>query len=102
MPTTPKNIKSAIILAIETKLFFVAMYAKPYAKTDIPRATIAPRLTVIRIATTANARNSLPKIELPHTNKTTHHDYRKYYDEDTKELVRLLFKDDVIRFNYTF
>ena len=40
--------------------------------------------------------------ELPHLNKSDHHDYRSYYSDRTRELIALHFEEDIQLFNYTF
>jgi chondroitin 4-sulfotransferase 11 len=41
-------------------------------------------------------------VKLPHINSTGKHNYRDYYDEDTKEIIRRWYMDDIERFNYSF
>ena len=48
---------------------------------------------------------NLPKVTLPRLNiskKRQHQDYRKYYDWESKEKVRQLYRDDVRYFRYEF
>jgi len=45
---------------------------------------------------------SIDDVNIPHTNKTSHNNYREYYDEDTKNMVGEMYKDDIVRFGYTF
>jgi len=40
--------------------------------------------------------------DIYHTNKTNHRNYREYYNEETKQMVAELYKDDIERFNYTY
>ena len=40
--------------------------------------------------------------ELPHLNKTNHQDYRCYYTEETKEMVRDWARKDIEMFGYEF
>jgi len=42
------------------------------------------------------------KIKLPHANKTQHRDYKKYYTEETKKIVKELYQKDLENFNYQF
>ncbi len=39
---------------------------------------------------------------LPHLNKTTHKNYRNYYDENTKNMIYEVFKQDIEYFGYNF
>ena len=39
---------------------------------------------------------------LPHKNTSSHRDYRNYYTEHTRSLVREHFREDIRRFGYTF
>lgn len=41
-------------------------------------------------------------VPLPHTNKTSHKHYREYYNDNTKQIIEKLFKDDLNRFNYDY
>jgi len=47
-------------------------------------------------------RAGLPPIQLPHTNRSRHRDYRSYYSDESRELVARAFKDDIEAFGYTF
>lgn len=40
--------------------------------------------------------------QLPHLEPSKHKNYKKYYTEDTKEIVRKAYKQDVEKFNYSF
>jgi hypothetical protein len=40
--------------------------------------------------------------QLPHVNKSAHHDYRDYYTERTQQMVAEHFAEDVELFGYTF
>lgn len=40
--------------------------------------------------------------QLPHVNKSTHHDYRAYYNAHTRQLVAEHFAADITLFGYTF
>lgn len=42
------------------------------------------------------------KFKLPHKNKSARGDYRRYYNEVTKEIVGMLYEEDIKEFNYTF
>ncbi len=44
----------------------------------------------------------MKKTVLPVINRTDHDDYRRYYDNQTHDLVAQLFKDDIDLFGYTF
>lgn len=39
---------------------------------------------------------------LPHLNRSTHRDYRRYYTDRTTELVAEAFKEDIEYFGYAF
>jgi hypothetical protein len=41
-------------------------------------------------------------LELPHLNASKRRDYRDYYDDETREIVRAVYKDDVEKFGYRF
>lgn len=45
---------------------------------------------------------SLPSIVVPHLNKTIHNNYKKYYTEESVEIVRKKFKKDIEYFGYEF
>jgi chondroitin 4-sulfotransferase 11 len=40
--------------------------------------------------------------ELPHVNKSTHDEYRKYYTEETQDIVAQRFARDIRHFGYAF
>jgi chondroitin 4-sulfotransferase 11 len=44
----------------------------------------------------------MPRIELPHINKTQKDDYRKYYDSETYDIVTNMYKQDIKTFQYEF
>ena len=44
----------------------------------------------------------LPAMELPHKINGTGDDYRHHYDQDSKELVARVFRDDIETFGYSF
>ena len=39
---------------------------------------------------------------LPHLNRHEHDDYRSYYDDESRELVRAQWSEDVVAFDYEF
>ncbi len=41
-------------------------------------------------------------VTLPHINSSAHKDYRSYYSNKTRELVEEHFKEDIVRFDYSF
>lgn len=43
-----------------------------------------------------------PPARLPHVNSTERTDYIEYYDEETKELVAEIFREDITRFGYKY
>jgi len=45
---------------------------------------------------------NLPKIELKHQNKTTHKHYCECYDEESIEIIKKKFEEDIKVFNYEF
>ena len=44
----------------------------------------------------------VPKIKIPHRNKTEHKPYWEYYNDETKEIVTKRFKEDIEFFGYKF
>jgi chondroitin 4-sulfotransferase 11 len=40
--------------------------------------------------------------ELPHVNKSAHDDYRKYYTDETRDIVSKRFEKDIRHFGYAF
>lgn len=42
------------------------------------------------------------KIQISHHRKTNHLNYRKYYDAETQEIIRNIYKDDLNLFGYSF
>jgi hypothetical protein len=47
-------------------------------------------------------KNHLPKLKLPHANKTNHKHYTEYYNNETIEIVERKFSKDIKNFNYKF
>ena len=41
-------------------------------------------------------------IKIKHHRKTNHHNYRKYFDNETKDIIESIYKQDLDLFNYTF
>ncbi|MFZ5908184.1 MAG: sulfotransferase family 2 domain-containing protein [Nitrospirota bacterium] len=48
------------------------------------------------------ARMGMEKICLPHWNKSPHEDYRKLYDNHTREIIGRLYAEDIRLFQYQF
>lgn len=44
----------------------------------------------------------IPDIELPHIGKSKHDNYRKYYNDYTRDLIAKHFEEDIKLFSYTF
>lgn len=42
------------------------------------------------------------KLDLPHTNKSNHKNYKQYYNRRTKNIVESIYKKDLELFNYNF
>lgn len=42
------------------------------------------------------------KIKISHHRKTNHHNYRNYFDQQTKEIIQNIYKDDLNLFGYSF
>ena len=47
-------------------------------------------------------RAGLPSIELPHLNKSTSGEYRKYYTNETRDFVAKMAQKDIELFGYDF
>ncbi len=45
---------------------------------------------------------NIEQISLPHKIKGTKEDYRKYYDEETNNIIKKVYKEDISLFGYTF
>jgi len=39
---------------------------------------------------------------LAHVNKSSHHNYKKYYDNETIEIIGKIYQRDIVNFNYDF
>ena len=44
----------------------------------------------------------IPKIKVPHINKSSHKHYTEYYDAETQKLVADYYKEDIDMFNFKF
>jgi len=51
---------------------------------------------------TVMARFGVYNPAIPKLNATTHHHYSRYYNDRTRELVRKLYEEDIVRFGYEF
>jgi hypothetical protein len=47
-------------------------------------------------------RANLPSVEIAHSNKTNHENYRRFYDEETVLWVKERYKNDICKFEYSF
>jgi len=45
---------------------------------------------------------SIPKVNIPHHNKSKRVDYREYYNAKTRKMIHDYFSDDIEYFNYEF
>jgi hypothetical protein len=45
---------------------------------------------------------SLPLINMPHINTTKHGSYKKYYDQETRDVIARQFESDIMIGNYSF
>jgi len=44
----------------------------------------------------------IPKQDLPHVNKSNHRHYTEYYDDETRDIISKVYRDDIKHFNYKF
>ena len=44
----------------------------------------------------------IPKQDLPHVNKSHHRHYTEYYDDETRDIISEVYRDDIKHFNYKF
>lgn len=44
----------------------------------------------------------IAKMKLPHKNKTRHNHYSTYYDEESRDMIAEVFKQDIERFGFEF
>jgi hypothetical protein len=64
-------------------------YIGRFEKLEIDFARICDRL-------------GLPEIGLPHYRKSSHRDYRHYYDEQARDIIAAHYRNDIATFGYVF
>ena len=45
---------------------------------------------------------NIPQADLPHENKGPMANYRENYDEDSKNIIEQVYKEEIQRFGYSF